>query len=249
MPTRIVEDNRTNPIDSGGGVFATTRWTMVLTAQQDSEPGRQALEQLCQTYWFPVYAVVRRQGFDPDTARDFTQEFFARLLSRDGLAQVRRERGRFRSFLAQSVKNFLADEWDKSRAQKRGGGLAVLSLDTEAAEGRYLEVAHSRTPESEFDRQWDEQLLAAARSRLQQEFEAAGKAQWLEVLDKAGDPDAAGLAEAAAQLDVPLNTLKSHLRRARLRHAEILREMIAETVATPADVEAELRDLLAAISE
>src|SRR6185503_12183527 len=111
--------------------------------------------------------------------RDFTQEFFSKLLSRDGLAKVRRERGRFRSFLAQSVKNFLADEWDKSRAQKRGGGLAVLSLDAEAVEGRYLDVAHSATPESEFDRQWADQLLAAARSRLQREFEAGGKAHWL----------------------------------------------------------------------
>lgn len=222
---------------------------MVLAAQQDSEPGRQALEQLCQIYWFPVYAVLRRQGFDPETARDFTQEFFAKLLSRDGLGRVRRERGRFRSFLAQSVRNFLADEWDKSRAQKRGGGLVVLSLDAELAEGRYLEVAHSITPESAFDRQWAEQLLAAARSRLQKEFEAKGKALLLEVLDKAGEPDPAGLAEAAARMNVPLNTLKSHLRRARLRHAEILRELIAETVATPADVEAELHDLLAAISE
>lgn len=246
-----MEQNPTNPIgqSGSGGVFVTTQWTLVLNAQQDSEMGREALEQLCQTYWFPVYAVVRRQGFDPDTARDFTQEFFAKLLSRDGLARVRRERGRFRSFLAQAVRNFLADEWDKSQAQKRGGGAPVLSLDAASAEGRYLEVSHSVTPESEFDRQWAEQLLAAARARLQREFEVNGKAQWLDLLDKAGDPNSTGLAEAAARLAVPLNTVKSHLRRARLRHAEILREIIAETVATPAEVESELRELLAAISE
>ena len=229
-------------------VFATTHWSVVLAAQEDSDPGRLALEQLCRAYWFPVYAVVRRHGFDPHTARDFTQEFFARLLSRDGLARVRRERGRFRSFLAQSVKNFLADEWDKARAQKRGGGQAVLSLDAEAAEGRYLEVSPAATPDLDFDRQWAEQLLGTARARLQDEFHAAGKAHFLEVMDRAGEPNDAGLAEAAERFKMPLNTLKSHLRRARLRHAEIIRELIAETVSTPAEVEAELRDLLAALS-
>ncbi len=221
---------------------------MVVAAQEDSGPGREALEKLCETYWFPVYAVVRRHGFDPDTARDFTQEFFARLLSRDGLAKVRRERGRFRSFLARSVKNFLADEWDKSRAQKRGRGHALLSLDSADAEGRYLEVAHSATADLEFDRQWAEQLLAAAHLRLTLEFKDAGKSLLLKVLDEIGDPGSAGLAEIAQQLDMPLNTLKSHLRRARLRHGQIIRELIAETVSTPAEVESELRELLAAVS-
>ncbi len=229
-------------------VFATTHWSVVLAAQEDSDPGRLALEQLCRAYWFPVYAVVRRYGFDPHTARDFTQEFFARLLSRDGLTRVRRERGRFRSFLAQSVKNFLADEWDKARAQKRGGGQAVLSLDAEAAEGRYLEVSPAATPDLDFDRQWAEQLLESARARLQGELQAAGKAHFLEIMDRAGDPNDGGLAEAAERLNMPVNTLKSHLRRARLRHAEIIRELIAETVSTPAEVEAELRDLLVALS-
>jgi len=229
-------------------VFATTHWTVVLAAKEDSDPGRRALEQLCRAYWFPVYAVVRRHGFDPHTARDFTQEFFARLLSRDGLARVKRERGRFRSFLAQSVKNFLADEWDKARAQKRGGGQAVLSLDAESAEGRYLEVSPAATPDLDFDRQWAEQLLGSARARLQEEFRAAGKAHFLEIMDRAGEPDDAGLAAAAERLKMPVNTLKSHLRRARLRHAEIIREQIAETVSTPAEVEAELRELLLALS-
>ena len=108
-------------------MFATTRWSVVLAAHGDSDSGRAALEVLCSTYWFPVYAVVRKQGFDPDTARDFTQEFFARLLARDGFANVRRERGRFRSYLAQGVRNFLHDEWDRARAQKRGSGRAVMA--------------------------------------------------------------------------------------------------------------------------
>jgi len=247
-------DTSDEPSDEGTsekapqGVFATTHWSMVLEAQQDSGSGREALEKLCKAYWFPVYSVVRRQGFDPDTARDFTQEFFALLLSRDGLAKARRERGRFRGFLAQSVKNFLADEWDKASAQKRGRGCAPLSLDAMDAEGRYLEVTHSATADLEFDRQWAEQLLAVAHTRLALEFKEAGKALLLKVLDEMGDPGSAGLAEIAGELDIPLNTLKSHLRRARLRHRQIIRELIAETVSTPAEVESELRELLAAVS-
>jgi DNA-directed RNA polymerase specialized sigma24 family protein len=230
------------------GIFATTCWTMVIAAREESDSGREALETLCRTYWFPVYALVRRRGFDAETSRDFTQEFFARLLSKDGLARARRDRGRFRSFLAQSVKNFLADEWDRTRAQKRGGGQTVLSLDAEEMEGRYAAVDHSATPELDFDRQWAEQILLTARTRLETEYAADGKRALLEVLDRVGEPDSGGLAPAAEKMGLPLNTLKSHLRRARLRQAEIVRELIAETVESPAEVEAELRELLAAIS-
>ena len=252
MPPRIVEEDRTNPIDSGGGVFATTRWTIVLAAQQDSEPGRQALEQLCQTYWFPVYAVVRRQGFDPDTARDFTQEFFARLLFRDGLAKVRRERGRFRSFLAQSVKNFLADEWDKARAQKRGGGQPLFSLDAENAESRYhLEPVDSNGPEKIYDRRWALTVLEEAVFRLRAEYVAVGKADLFEQLRRfeAGEIESASYADMAAQLAMPENTFKSHLRRLRQRNRELVRAVIAETVTTPADIDGEIRYLLAVLGE
>ena len=241
------------PIRSGmstapGGVFATTRWSVVLAAQGNSDSGREALEVLCSTYWFPVYAVVRKQGFDPDTAQDFTQEFFARLLARDGLVSVRRERGRFRSYLAQGVRNFLHDEWDKARAQKRGGGQTVISLDAEEAEGRYLEVAHGPTPDMEFDRQWAEQLLARARAKLHEEYESSGRSELLGVLELTGDPNTPPLQEQAARLGLPVNTLKSHLHRARQRHGAIIRELIADTVSTPVEVEDELRHLLAALS-
>ncbi len=234
---------------AGQGVFATTRWSVVLAAQGDSDSGRAALEVLCSTYWFPVYAVVRKQGFDPDTARDFTQEFFARVLARDGFAHARRERGRFRSYLAEGVRNFLRDEWDKARAQKRGGGRPVLSLDAEEAEGRYLEVPHGSTPDLEFDRQWAEQLLMQARSRLHQEYAVSGRRELLEVLESAGDPQAPPLQEQALRLGIPVNTLKSHLHRARQRQGAILRELIADTVSSPVEVEAELRQLLAALSD
>ncbi len=247
---RVFSDNpptRSGATAATGGVFSTTRWSVVLAAQGDSDSGRAALEVLCSTYWFPVYAVVRKQGFDPDAAQDFTQEFFARLLARDGLANVRRERGRFRSYLAQGVRNFLHDEWDRARAQKRGGGQTVISLDAEEAEGRYLEVAHGPTPDMEFDRQWAEQLLARARAKLHEEYESSGRNELLDVLELTGDPNAPPLAEQAARLGVPVNTLKSHLHRARQRHGAIIRELIADTVSTPVEVEDELRHLLAAL--
>lgn len=223
----------------------------MLAANSDSDQGREALEVLCKTYWFPVYALARRRGCDPESARDATQEFFARMLSRDGFARARSERGRFRSFLAQSFKNFLTDEWHKASAQKRGGGLTPISLDTESAEGRYLEVPthENESPDRIFDRQWAEELIASAYARLREEYERAGRLAWIEVLNRAGDPDAPSLADEAGRLALPLNTLKSHLHRARLRQAAILRELMAETVAMPGEVEIELRELLAALSD
>jgi len=233
---------------SGGSAFATTRWTLVLSAQDSSEEGRAALEALCRTYWFPVYALIRKRGWDPEAARDATQEFFARLLAREGFSQARRERGRFRSFLSQSVKNFLADEWDKARTQKRGAGKVMISLEAEEAEGRYLDVPHELSPDRLFDRQWAEQVLAEARRRLHEEYANLGRGGWLEILDRVGDPGAASLADEAVRVGIPVNTLKSHLRRARLRQAELIRLLVAETVATPAESENELRHLLAALT-
>ena len=229
------------------GVFATTRWSLVLAAQGDSTQAHDALEVLCRSYWFPVYALIRGRGLDKETARDLTQDFFAKLLAQDNLARVRRERGRFRSFLAQSVKNFLADEWDKTHALKRGGGHAILSLDFETAEGRYHEPADHASPDREFDRRWAAQILAEARQRFEQESRAAGREEIIRVLNQLGEPDAPSLGEQAARLGLALNTLKSHLHRARARHAQIIREVVAQTVATPAEVETELRHLLAAL--
>jgi RNA polymerase sigma-70 factor (ECF subfamily) len=146
------------------------------------------------------------------------------------------------------VRNFLHDEWDRARAQKRGGGQVVISLDAEDAEGRYLEVAHGSTPDLEFDRQWAEQLLARARAKLHEEYRASGRSELLDVLELTGDPKAPPLQEQAVRLGLPVNTLKSHLHRARQRHGAIIRELIADTVSTPVEVEDELRHLLAALS-
>jgi RNA polymerase sigma factor (sigma-70 family) len=247
VPTESSKSKQDDPLPRG--LFATTCWTVVLNADPDSHAGREALEALCQTYWFPVYALVRRRGSDPETARDFTQDFFSHLLSHNALEKIRRERGRFRSYLAQSVKNFLADEWDKVRARKRGGGITFLSFDAENAEDHYLEVPAGLTPDRLFDRQWAGQVLAAARLRLEKECEAEGKGAYVKVLDRMGEPEAPTLLQEAERLGMPLNTLKSHLRRARLRHAEIIRELIAETVASPVEVQAELRELMAALTE
>jgi DNA-directed RNA polymerase specialized sigma24 family protein len=233
----------------GGGLFATTRWSLVLAAQGDSAGARAALEVMCRLYWFPIYALIRGRGADAESARDLTQEFFAKLLSHDGLATARQERGRFRSFLAQSVKNFLADQWDKARAFKRGGDRTILSLDFEAAEGRYHDQVDHASPDLLFDRRWAAQILAEARSRFEAESDAAGRGEILCVLNRLGDPDAPSLAEEAARLGLSLNTLKSHLHRARARHARIIREVVAQTVSTPAEVEAELRELLASFSD
>jgi RNA polymerase sigma-70 factor (ECF subfamily) len=230
-------------------LFATTRWSLVLVAQGDSEEARAALEVMCQLYWFPIYALIRGRGTDVESARDLTQAFFVKLLSHDGFATARRERGRFRSFLAQSVKNFLADERDWAHALKRGGGQAILSLDFEAAEGRYHDQADHASPDLLFDRRWAAQILAEARNRFEAESDAAGRGEILRVLNRLGDPDAPSLAEEAARLGLTLNTLKSHLHRARARHARIIREVVAQTVSTPAEVEAELRDLLASFDD
>lgn len=230
------------------GLFATTQWSVVLNAGDDSDRGRAALESLCEQYWFPVYALVRRRGLPPESARDCTQEFFARLLEKDGLARVRRERGRFRSFLAQSVRNFLADAWDHAQAQKRGGGATHVSIEAEAAEGRYLEGSDDASPDHLFDRAWAEQLLATSRSRLAQELRAASLGPVLDILERQGDPTSPSLAVEADQLRMPLNTLKSHLRRARQRQIELLRQLIGDTVSTPVEIDGELQHLLAALS-
>jgi len=225
-------------------VFATTRWSLVMAAGAEDARGREALESLCRTYWFPVYALVRRRGEDPESARDFTQEFFAEMLSRHVFGAARREIGRFRSFVAQCLRNFLNDQWDRSQAQKRGGGVTILSLDAESAEGRYLEAADSESPELVFDRQWAQEILTGARRRLAEELEASGRGVLLEVLDRQGSEGAQGLAAEAERMEIPINTLKTQMHRARHRHAAIIRELVAETVSSPLEVEDELRHLL-----
>ena len=238
---------------AGGSRFTTTHWSVVLAAGDSASPAAQkALEALCGTYWYPLYAFVRRQGNDEETAKDLTQAFFARLLEKNYLAQVQREKGKFRSFLLGALKHFLADEWDKSRAQKRGGGDALLSLDDQAAEERYrLEPADQVSPDKLFDRRWALTILEQAAERLCREYHATGKGQLFDQLQTflSGSLNGSTYAEAAPRLGMSENTLKSHVRRLRQRNREILRQVIADTVASASQIDEELRDLRAALAD
>lgn len=232
--------------------FTTTHWTMVLNARdQDSPQAAAALEKLCRTYWYPLYTYVRRQGNDEDSAKDLTQEFFARLVHKNRLDHVQREKGRFRSFLLTSLKNFLSDEWDKARAQKRGGGQPLLSLDDDTAEDRYrLEPADSVTPDKLYEQRWALTLLDQAKARLKEEYAQAGKANSYERLRvfESGDPGGSTYAEIAAELGLTERAVKSAAHRLRQRYGELVREEVAHTVGSPAEIDEELRHLLAVLS-
>ncbi len=233
---------------SGGGVFATTRWSMVMGAGEDSDAGYQALVDLCRIYWFPVFVLVRARGVGAEDAKDLTQEFFLKLIDRRMVGRVRRERGRFRHFLGAAVKNFLSDQWDKSQTVKRGGGVTFVPLEGEEAERVWNGVPQGRSPETEFDRNWALEIFAEAGRRFERQAESAGQGEIIRILKRSGDPLAPSMAEEAARLGMGINTLKSLLHRARARHARMIREVVAETVSTPDEVEGELRELLAIVS-
>jgi DNA-directed RNA polymerase specialized sigma24 family protein len=231
--------------------FAATRWSMVLAAGHRSSPGsRQALELLCATYWYPLYTYVRRRVADVHQARDLTQEFFAVLLERNTLEAADRDRGRFRSFLLTSFKNFLADEWDKTKAQKRGGGQRTIPLDLESAESRYmLEPADGLTPDRFYERQWALTLLAQVLDRLQHEYVAKGKQTQFEALKPllAGETGPGGYEAAARALGASEGAAKVAVHRMRRRYRDLLRAQIAETVSESGEVDDELRSLRAAL--
>lgn len=232
--------------------FATTHWSVVLSAGRNDTPrARASLAQLCQTYWYPLYAFVRRQGHSAPDAQDLTQEYFARLLETNSLEQVRREKGRFRSFLLASLKHFLANEWDRARALKRGGGQELISLDGDSAETRYgLEPAHGETADRIFNRRWALTLLDATLARLREEFVTENKTKLFEELKftLTADRSTTSYAEAAKELGLSEGAVKVAVHRLRQRYREVLRTEIANTVATPDEVEEELRQLFAALT-
>jgi RNA polymerase sigma factor (sigma-70 family) len=237
---------------ASSGSFVATRWTVVLAAGHKEGPEADAaLEQLCRVYWYPLYAYARRLGQSCPDAQDLTQEFFARLLAKNYLAAVVRDRGRFRSFLLMAFKRFLADEWDKARAGKRGGGQKPLSLDTSTAEIRYqAELVEDLTPEHIFEHRWALALLEQAMTRLQAEFERAGKAVEFERLKVflTAEKGALRPAEVAPALGLSDGALRVAIHRLRRRFREVFREEIAQTVARPEEVEEEIRHLLAVLS-
>ncbi len=232
--------------------FATTHWSVVLTAQQGSEAQAQAaLSHLCRAYWYPLYAFVRRQGHAPHDAQDLTQAFFARLLEKNSLAVAARERGRFRSFLLASLKHFLANEWTRARAAKRGGGREILSLDDHDAESRYaLEPVENLTAEKIFERRWATALLDRVVARLRDEHVRAEKVELYEALKGCLtlESRAAAYAELGARLNMTEGAVKVAAHRLRQRYREVLREEIAQTVSGPEEVEEELRHLFAALA-
>lgn len=229
--------------------FQPTRWSVVLAAAQGESPQAQAaLATLCQTYWYPLYAYVRRRGHGPEDAQDLTQEFFARLLAKKYLAHLQREGGKFRSFLLTALQRFLANEWDRGRAAKRGGGHTTLSLDAEAAESRYrLEPSHELTPEKIYEQRWAQALLEQVLARLRADYAAAGKAALFEELSASlSQPrGAVPYADIAARLHSTEAAVKMAVQRLRARYRALLRAEIRETVARPEDVDEELRSLFA----
>lgn len=227
--------------------FVTTHWSVVLTAgRSDTTRAHDALANLCQSYWPPLYAYVRRRGYSTEDAEDLTQEFFARLLSRNAVSNVVPEKGRFRSFLLASLNHFLADEWDKARAQKRGGG-KVVALDLQTAETWLREApAEKLTPEKAFELRWAITLLEQVYRKLEAEHRQEGKAALFETLRTtlAGPGNSAPYAELAAQLGMNEGAVKVAVHRLRQRYRALLRATIAETVASEVEVEEELRHLL-----
>lgn len=235
-----------------GSLFLTTRWSVVLAAGRgESGDAREAMETLCRTYWRPLYGYVRRRGYSRHDAEDLTQGFFARLLERDDVAGVCPERGKFRSYLLGAMKHYLADEWDKARASKRGGG-RVLVLDFASAETAYLcGAAAGEGPDEAYDRQWAVAVLEEVQRRLRRQYEEEGKGGWFEALrfTLAGDRGEQRYAGLARELQSTEGAVKTAVHRLRRRYRRLLQELVAETVATPGEVEEELRHLLRALAD
>ena len=235
----------------GSGQFTTTHWSVVLAAgQMDAPQAGEALEKLCRTYWYPLYAYVRREGYGAADAQDLAQEFFARLLARNTLGQVDPQKGKFRSFLLAALRHFLSDQRDRARAAKRGGGAEVFSLDAQEAEERYrLEPADRMDAEKIFERRWAMTLLEQALARLRDEAVVAGKAELFERLrDFVAGESETSCGEVAAQLGQTESAVKSALHRLRQRYRDLVREEIAQTVTDPAETDGEIRYLITVIS-
>lgn len=232
---------------TAAGDFAPTRWSVVLAAGRNTLHAAPALEQLCRSYWRPLYAFARRRGLTPHDAEDAVQAFFARILERGVIGQADPERGRFRTFLLTALRNFMENERERAGAAKRGGGAAVVELDAQDAETRYrLEPMDARSPEAVFERQWAVTLLEQVLARLEAEYAGRGQGVLFQALKTrlAEGRDAGGFAEIARNLGLSEEAARMAAHRLRQRYRAVLREEIIQTVGDPADVDAELRHLL-----
>jgi RNA polymerase sigma-70 factor (ECF subfamily) len=241
-----------NPTSGSGQWFATTHWSVVLTAKTgDSPEAAEAMEKLCRTYWPPVFGFIRRDGYDITEAKDITQEFFARLLARNYLARLVDQRGKFRSFLLTFLKHFLSEQRRKAGAQKRGGGQVFVPLDaTDGDAGYLIEPVDHLTPDQVFERRWAQAVLQTALNRLREEYAARNQAALFELLQnhqprESNSPTYAQLGDQLAMTEV---AVKSAVHRIRQRHRELLREEIAHTVTRPEEIEEELRHFRALLS-
>jgi RNA polymerase sigma factor (sigma-70 family) len=228
--------------------FATTHWSTVLAAGESASPGSgEALEKLCRTYWFPLYAFVRRQGKAPEDARDLTQSFFERLIEKHYLKDLLQEKGRFRTFLLTTFKGFLCDQFDRATAAKRGGGIRFVPLDALDAEAQFDEAAAASTsPEATFDRAWAEAVVQSGVERLRAEFEAAGRESLFRELKGylSRPADRASYTEVAQRLGMTADAVAMAVVRLRRRYRAMVRAAVANTVATPAEIDGELRYLV-----
>jgi len=235
-----------------GDIFATTHWTVVLAAGRRATPqSDRALEELCRTYWFPLYAYVRRRGHTKEDAEDLTQAFFARFLEKNYLEGLSAERGRFRAFLLASLKHFLANERDKSQRQKRGGQATHLSLDWQTADTQFqLAVPNEPSPDQAFDREWAVALLAKVLERLRAECETEGRVRQFEELRVflTAGKGAQSHAAAAKALDLDEGAVRVAVHRLRKRYRQLLRDEIVQTLADPAQVDEEMQSLFGAFS-
>ena len=232
-------------------MFPATQWTVVLAAGGTPSPeSAAALERLCSSYWYPLYAFVRRRGHSPPDAQDLTQEFFARLLEHNWIAHANRHKGRFRSFLLMAMKRFLSKEWDKVKTLKRGGQVRLVSLQLDTAETRYArEPADTRTPEQVFEEQWALVLLDSVLNRLRNDYGQEGKGALFHTLEPCliGSREAQPYAALAAEMGMTEGAVKMAVCRLRERYRACLKEEIGHTVASPAEVDEELRHLFRAL--
>ena len=240
--------SRSTRESTSGQWFGTTHWSVVFSAR-DTNPALAdaAREELCKTYWGPIHSFVRWQGFNPDDAKDLTQAFFQKLLEKDVWARANPEKGRMRSFLLTALKQFLADERDRARAAKRGGGAPVVSLDDSGV--NEIPAGGNASAERNFDQKWAAAILDAARVRLREECESSGKAAFFNEVNVLGEAEEKNLTydEVAARVGMGVSGVKTAVSRLRQRYGELVREEVEKTVAKSADVDDEIAYLLSII--
>ncbi len=245
------DNTHINSTPFGDRRFATTHWSVVLAAGWSSSPKHEsALSTLCETYWYPLYTYLRRNGYDAHQAADYTQAFFARMLEKDYLKKVKPKPGKFRSFLLKALKHFIANERARDAAQKRGGGRTVLSLDIENAERHYaLEPADDLSPEKLFEKSWALTILERTMYRLESELAARGKQKLFDHLKvyMAAEASTIPYIEVATKMDMTEGAVRVAVHRMRKRCRELLRDEIAQTVTSDGQIDDEIRDLFTAL--